>query len=117
LIPDDHADLVNEEEVGTMFPRETYLDRRKTLMSSFDGGLLLFPGNGDSPMNYADNPYHFRQDSTFLYYFGLDQPDLAALIDIAGWRPVFWLVTDSVSSIPRWVLPITESDCAMAQTA
>ena len=33
-------------------------------------------------MNYADNPYPFRQDSTFLYYFGLNQPDLAAILDV-----------------------------------
>ena len=73
-----------------MFPRETYLNRRNALMSQFEGGLLLFPGNSDSPMNYADNPYHFRQDSTFLYYFGLDQPDLAGLIDVdAGTATIF----------------------------
>jgi Xaa-Pro aminopeptidase len=65
-----------------MFPRETYENRRNTLMSRFDGGLLLLLGNGESPMNYADNCYLFRQDSTFLYYFGLDQPDLAAVMDV-----------------------------------
>ena len=53
-------------------------------------GLLLFLGNSDSPMNYADNPYHFRQDSTFLYYFGLDQADLAGIIDVdAGTTTIF----------------------------
>jgi Xaa-Pro aminopeptidase len=65
-----------------MFPRETYVSRRTVLASSFDSGLLLLPGNSESPMNYGDNPYHFRQDSTFLYYFGLDQAGLAAVIDI-----------------------------------
>ncbi len=73
-----------------MFPRETYLARRQALMSRFEGGLLLFLGHGDSPMNYADNPYPFRQDSTFLYYFGLDQAELAAVIDVdAGSATVF----------------------------
>lgn len=73
-----------------MFPRETYVARRDELMSRFDGGLLLFLGNNDSPMNYADNPYHFRQDSTFLYYFGLDQADLAAIVDVdAGTSTIF----------------------------
>ena len=57
-----------------MFPPETYSARRAALASRFEGGLLLFPGNGESPMNYADNCYPFRQDSTFLYCFGLDQP-------------------------------------------
>ena len=73
-----------------MFSTETYVSRRNALMSRFDGGLLLFPGNKESPMNYADNCYTFRQDSSFLYYFGLDQPDLAAVIDVdAGVATVF----------------------------
>ncbi len=65
-----------------MFPTSTYEDRRKVLASRFNGGLLLFLGNNESPMNYADNCYPFRQDSTFLYYFGLDQPGLVALMDL-----------------------------------
>jgi Xaa-Pro aminopeptidase len=73
-----------------MFPRETYIERREILMSRIESGLLLLPGNSDSPMNYADNPFHFRQDSTFLYYFGLDQPDLAGVMDVdAGTTTVF----------------------------
>jgi Xaa-Pro aminopeptidase len=65
-----------------MFSKETYCQRRTELQGRIDGGLLLFLGNGESPMNYADNCFPFRQDSTFLYYFGLNQPDLAAVIDI-----------------------------------
>jgi Xaa-Pro aminopeptidase len=65
-----------------MFGRETYVQRRNVLGARFDGGLVLLPGNGESPMNYADNAYPFRQDSTFLYYLGLDQPDLAAVLDL-----------------------------------
>ncbi len=65
-----------------MFPTSTYEDRRKVLASRFNGGLLIFLGNNESPMNYRDNCYPFRQDSTFLYYFGLDQPGLAALMDL-----------------------------------
>ena len=65
-----------------MFPAETYIDRRTTLQSKFGGGLLLFLGNEESPMNYTDNTFHFRQDSTFLYYMGVDQPGWAAVIDV-----------------------------------
>jgi len=65
-----------------MFSPDTYVSRRGVLASRLDGGLLVFPGNDESPMNYADNCYPFRQDSTFLYYFGLDQPGLAAVIDV-----------------------------------
>lgn len=64
-----------------MFNSETYLERRKTLRNLVDSGIALFLGNDESPMNYLDNPYHFRQDSTFLYYFGLNTAGLAGVID------------------------------------
>ena len=70
------------EEGYPMFKRETYVARRNELRGKLDSGIVLLPGNSESPMNYADNCYRFRQDSTFLYYFGLNQPDLAAVIDL-----------------------------------
>ncbi|MCQ2174776.1 MAG: Xaa-Pro aminopeptidase [Bacteroidales bacterium] len=65
-----------------MFPKETYIQRRAQLKKAIGSGLLIFLGNGESPMNYTDNTYRFRQDSSFLYYFGLDCAGLAAIIDI-----------------------------------
>ncbi len=65
-----------------MFPKEVYVQRRKRLKEMLKDGLLFFPGNGDSAMNYPSNPYHFRQDSAFLYFFGLNQQGLAAMIDL-----------------------------------
>jgi len=65
-----------------MFDKEIYVSRRKTLKESVKQGVILFFGNDEAPMNYPDNPYHFRQHSSFLYYFGLDYPSLAALIDL-----------------------------------
>ena len=62
--------------------KESYQRRRAKLKSDLGSGLLLFLGNAEVGMNYADNTYRFRQDSTFLYFFGLDYPDLAAVIDI-----------------------------------
>ena len=64
-----------------MFKKEIYIERRKVLAETVTSGLILLLGNEESPMNYLDNTYHFRQDSTFLYYFGLDQPSLAGVID------------------------------------
>jgi len=64
-----------------MFSKEIYSDRRKKLAETVSGGLILLPGNEESPMNYADNTYHFRQDSTFIYYFGIDRASLAGVID------------------------------------
>ena len=71
-----------------MFAKEIYRERRKQLASKVDKGILLFMGNEESPMNFRDNTYHFRQDSTFLYYFGIDAPALAALIDLDEGREV-----------------------------
>lgn len=65
-----------------MFAKETYVTRRAALKKSVGTGLLLFLGNEESGMNYEDNTYHFRQDSTFLYFFGLPYAGLAAVIDI-----------------------------------
>jgi Xaa-Pro aminopeptidase len=65
-----------------MFDSSVYIQRRKRLKEKIKSGLILFLGNEESPMNYPGNPYHFRQDSSFLYFFGLDSPALAAVIDI-----------------------------------
>lgn len=65
-----------------MFSANTYIERRSKLAELVGSGIVLLLGNEESPMNYLDNTYHFRQDSTFLYYFGIDQPSLAGIIDI-----------------------------------
>ena len=65
-----------------MFSKETYIQRRSALRSKIGSGLILVPGNQESPMNYPENTYHFRQDSTFLYFFGLDLPGMFGVIDV-----------------------------------
>jgi Xaa-Pro aminopeptidase len=65
-----------------MFEADTYTDRRNELTRGMGPGVLLFVGNDLEPMNYADNPYPFWQDRSFLYYWGLDEPGLAGLIDL-----------------------------------
>lgn len=65
-----------------MFKKEVYIDRRKRLKQKLSNGLILIPGNSETPMNYPGNAYLFRQDSAFLYYFGLDMPDLTGIIDL-----------------------------------
>ncbi|MBD3178797.1 MAG: M24 family metallopeptidase [Candidatus Latescibacteria bacterium] len=64
-----------------MFSPERYQERREQLRKLIGSGVLLFPGNNEMPMNYPANPYHFRQDSSFLYYFGIDEPGLTGIID------------------------------------
>ena len=65
-----------------MFDRQVYVDRRRTLQTRLGSGLVLLLGNDNSSINFSDNHYPFRQDSTFLYYFGLNQPGLVGIIDV-----------------------------------
>ena len=64
-----------------MFNKQSYKFRQKELLKKVKAGIILLFGNEESPMNYTDNPYRFRQDSTFLYYFGLSRPGLIAILD------------------------------------
>ncbi len=57
------------------------MERRRKLATSVKSGILLFMGNSEVGFNYPSNTYTFRQDSSFLYFFGLDEPDLTAIID------------------------------------
>ncbi|MDR1763641.1 MAG: aminopeptidase P N-terminal domain-containing protein [Dysgonamonadaceae bacterium] len=65
-----------------MFAKKTYVERRETLKKSLGKGLVILLGNSDAAINYAGNQYAFRQDSSFIYYLGLDAPDLAYVLDI-----------------------------------
>lgn len=65
-----------------MFKKDVYIERRNRLKNKLKGGLVLFLGNKEAAFNYPSNAYHFRQDSSFLYFFGLDLPNLAGLIDL-----------------------------------
>ncbi|MDN5200072.1 aminopeptidase P family protein [Fulvivirgaceae bacterium BMA10] len=65
-----------------MFDRNIYINRREKLKQQVGSGLILLMGNVESSMNYKDNWYHFRQDSSFLYFFGLDIPGLVGIIDV-----------------------------------
>ncbi len=65
-----------------MFDKQVYIDRRNELKNKFKNGILFFPGNDEATMNYAGNTYKFRQDSSFLYYFGIDIPGITGLIDL-----------------------------------
>ncbi len=87
-----------------MFKAEIYINRRKKLMQQMKSGVLLFLGNEESPMNYAANPYRFRQDSTFLYYWGLDEPGLLAVIDVDAGREMIFGYDFTVDDIV-WMGP------------
>ncbi len=74
-----------------MFPANTYSERRLLLRQRVTrGGIIILPGNTGSPINYPDNQYHFRQDSTFLYFFGLNRDRLWGLLDIDSGEDILY---------------------------
>ena len=78
-----------------MFDPSTYKLRREALLRSLverglSSGTVLFLGNRQSPMNYVDNPYPFRQDSSFLYFAGISEPDLALILDPGTGKSVLY---------------------------
>ena len=73
-----------------LFASQTYKDRRDALKKKLGKGVVLILGNDESSINFKDNWYPFRQDSTFLYYFGLNLPGLTAMIDIDNDRDIIF---------------------------
>ena len=77
-----------------LFDQQTYIQRRAILRERMQSGLILFMGNNESPMNYPSNGYKFRQDSSFLYYFGLQRDGLVGVIDADSGDE--WLIGDDI---------------------
>ena len=73
-----------------MFSKQTYVERRQRLKELMGSGLFLLLGNNEAPANYPANAYKFRQDSSFLYYTGLQQEGLALVIDIDNDREILF---------------------------
>lgn len=73
-----------------MFKPETYTHRRNALRNEVKSGIILLPGNTEAAFNYPANTYHFRQDSTFSYFFGINQPDLAGIIDLDNGKDILF---------------------------
>jgi Xaa-Pro aminopeptidase len=78
-----------------MFKSEVYTSRRARLHKLMKSGLALFIGNVDAPMNYPANTYHFRQDSDFLYFFGLDLQGFTGLMDFDSGKD--WIFGNDVN--------------------
>jgi Xaa-Pro aminopeptidase len=101
-----------------MFQHTTYIERRKVLKEKVGKGLILFFGNEESSMNYKDNTYHFRQDSTFLYYFGIQHPGMAAIIDIDNDREIIFgddfTIDDIVFMGPKPTMVDRAEQCGVA---
>lgn len=65
-----------------MFEKNVYVNRRERLIGKLSSGLVLILGNDEAPANYPANTYKFRQDSSFLYFFGLNHPGFAGVLDV-----------------------------------
>jgi Xaa-Pro aminopeptidase len=104
-----------------MFKSEVYSKRRTSLHKMMKSGLALFIGNIDSPMNYPANGYHFRQDSDFLYFFGLDIPGFTGLMDFDSGKD--WIfgndadMDDIIWMGPQPIVKELAQKCGVANTA
>lgn len=76
--------------MNPLFKAEVYQDRRNRLKKSVKSGIAVFLGNGEASMNYPSNTYKYRQDSNFLYFFGLSIADIAAVIDFDEGRDIIF---------------------------
>lgn len=78
-----------------MFSKETYIQRRNVLRELVGNGVIVLFGNNESPCNYPNNGYSpFRQDSSFLYYFGIQEIGLIGVIDCESGEE--WLLGNDV---------------------
>ena len=77
-----------------MFQANVYVNRRRALLSRMEAlgakGVAVFLGNVDAPTNYRGNDYKFRQDSNFLYFWGIDEPGFAAVLDLDSGAEVLY---------------------------
>ena len=64
-----------------MFSSQEYSQRRQALKKAVASGIILLPANNESSINYKDNWYPYRQDSTFLYYVGIQMPQIFVALD------------------------------------
>lgn len=87
-----------------MFSPATYIARRAELCHHIGDGLILIPGNVEAPLNYPNNCYHFSQDATFRYYFGLNLPDFFGVIDAQSGQSTIFGNNFSVDDI-IWMGP------------
>jgi Xaa-Pro aminopeptidase len=104
-----------------MFKSVIYTNRRARLRKIMKSGLALFIGHVDAPMNYLANQYHFRQDSDFLYFFGLDLPGFTGLMDFDSGKD--WIfgndvdMDDIIWMGPQPTVKELAMKCGVASTA
>jgi Xaa-Pro aminopeptidase len=74
-----------------MFEASVYSRRRQALRERVSDGLILILGHNEAPANYPDNTYKFRQNSSFLYFFGHEQhAGLAGVLDVEAGEDILF---------------------------
>ena len=106
-----------------MFEKEVYIARRKALLERLAGqkGVALFLGNVEAPAQYRDNCYKWRQDSNWLYFFGIDEPRFAATVDLESGEETLYADDFEIDDI-IWMGPMPTvrslaDRCGVAKTA
>ena len=106
-----------------MFDKEVYIARRKALLERLAGqkGIALFLGNVEAPAQYKDNCYKWRQDSNWLYFFGIDEPRFAATVDLESGEETLYADDFEIDDI-IWMGPMPTvrslaDRCGVAKTA
>lgn len=95
-----------------MFAPEIYETRRQRLQERLRTGLLLFLGNDGTPVGATGLPHAFRQDSTFLYLTGVDQPGYALLMDLEAGSTTLFADEPSLDAIIWTGAPPTPAELA-----
>lgn len=100
-----------------MFAKEVYVRRRKALLEKMKGetGIVIFLGNVDAPAQYRDNCYHWRQDSSWLYFFGIDEPRYAAILDLDEGTQTIYADDFDIDDI-IWMGPTPSVACQAERT-
>ncbi|MDD2635921.1 MAG: aminopeptidase P family protein [Bacteroidales bacterium] len=103
-----------------MFKPEVYKKRRENLKKSLSKGVYLIMGNNETPMNYPANTYHFRQDSNFLYFYGLDIAGMTAIIDLDNDKEIIFAndidIDDIIWMGPQPSVKELASKCLIKET-
>jgi hypothetical protein len=126
-----------------MFNKEVYVERRNELKKLMESGVVVLFGNNEAPNNYPNNAYYpFRQDSSFLYYFGQKRDGLVGVIyseaewiaqhftslpvqvagksgtgERAGHNPTAWYVVFTPADDPKYVVCATIEDATWANSS
>ena len=104
-----------------MFKSEVYVRRREELHRKMKSGVALFLSNSEAPMNYPDNTYHYRQDSDFLYFFGIDLPGLTGVMDFdSGIDRIYgddYTIGDVIWMGPQPTVKELALKCGVSETA